>query len=89
MADRNLRDLFAPWGLDVPERALREMTLDSRIAAAGDYLLRLLATRRMGVATSRKLSPRVWLQLWPKPMVSHRMSALPRYMASLLFICVI
>ncbi len=30
VADRNLRDLLAPWVPDAPSRALREMTLDSR-----------------------------------------------------------
>ncbi|MDC9593704.1 UDP-N-acetylmuramoyl-L-alanyl-D-glutamate--2,6-diaminopimelate ligase [Xenorhabdus sp. IM139775] len=39
MADRNLRDLLAPWGVDTPELALREMTLDSRKAAAGDLFV--------------------------------------------------
>ncbi|PHM74395.1 UDP-N-acetylmuramoyl-L-alanyl-D-glutamate--2,6-diaminopimelate ligase [Xenorhabdus kozodoii] len=39
MADRNLRDLLAPWGVDTPELPLREMTLDSRKAAAGDLFV--------------------------------------------------
>ncbi|MDU6409800.1 MAG: UDP-N-acetylmuramoyl-L-alanyl-D-glutamate--2,6-diaminopimelate ligase [Yersiniaceae bacterium] len=39
MADRNLRDLLAPWVSDAPECALREMTLDSRVAAAGDLFV--------------------------------------------------
>ncbi len=39
MTDRNLRSLLAPWVPDAPERALREMTLDSRIAAAGDLFI--------------------------------------------------
>ncbi|RLM15647.1 UDP-N-acetylmuramoyl-L-alanyl-D-glutamate--2,6-diaminopimelate ligase [Gibbsiella quercinecans] len=39
MADRNLRDLLAPWVPSAPERALREMTLDSRVAAAGDLFV--------------------------------------------------
>ncbi|MEQ2026553.1 UDP-N-acetylmuramoyl-L-alanyl-D-glutamate--2,6-diaminopimelate ligase [Xenorhabdus szentirmaii] len=39
MADRNLRDLLAPWGVDAPELPLREMTLDSRKAAAGDLFI--------------------------------------------------
>ena len=38
MADRNLRDLLAPWVPNAPERALREMVLDSRVAASGDLL---------------------------------------------------
>ena len=33
MADRNLRDLLAPWVPMLPARALREMVLDSRVAA--------------------------------------------------------
>lgn len=41
MADRNLRDLLAPWVPGVPERTLREMTLDSRAAAAGDLFVAL------------------------------------------------
>ncbi|SFN77333.1 UDP-N-acetylmuramoyl-L-alanyl-D-glutamate--2,6-diaminopimelate ligase [Xenorhabdus japonica] len=39
MEDRNLRDLLAPWGVDAPELPLREMTLDSRKAAAGDLFV--------------------------------------------------
>jgi UDP-N-acetylmuramoyl-L-alanyl-D-glutamate--2,6-diaminopimelate ligase len=39
VADRNLRDLLAPWVSDAPECALREMTLDSRVAAAGDLFV--------------------------------------------------
>ncbi|MDF7681729.1 UDP-N-acetylmuramoyl-L-alanyl-D-glutamate--2,6-diaminopimelate ligase [Enterobacteriaceae bacterium ESL0689] len=39
MADRNLRDLLAPWVPDAPERILREMTLDSRTAATGDLFI--------------------------------------------------
>ncbi|CDG20330.1 UDP-N-acetylmuramoyl-L-alanyl-D-glutamate--2, 6-diaminopimelate ligase [Xenorhabdus poinarii G6] len=39
MADRNLRDLLAPWGVEAPELPLREMTLDSRKAAAGDLFV--------------------------------------------------
>lgn len=42
MADRNLRDLLAPWVQDVPSRQLREMTLDSRSAAAGDLFVAVL-----------------------------------------------
>lgn len=48
MADRNLRDLLAPWGLDVPERALREMTLDSRVAAAGDLFVAIVGHQTDG-----------------------------------------
>ncbi|WP_395756123.1 UDP-N-acetylmuramoyl-L-alanyl-D-glutamate--2,6-diaminopimelate ligase [Edwardsiella ictaluri] len=39
MADRNLRALLAPWVTQAPERALRDMTLDSRVAAAGDLFV--------------------------------------------------
>ena len=39
MADRNLRDLLAPWVSGLPARELREMTLDSRVAAAGDLFV--------------------------------------------------
>ncbi|CNH83991.1 UDP-N-acetylmuramoyl-L-alanyl-D-glutamate--2,6-diaminopimelate ligase [Yersinia pekkanenii] len=48
MADRNLRDLLAPWGLDLPARALREMTLDSRIAAAGDLFVAIVGHQADG-----------------------------------------
>ncbi|CAM3322982.1 MULTISPECIES: UDP-N-acetylmuramoyl-L-alanyl-D-glutamate--2,6-diaminopimelate ligase [Yersinia] len=48
MADRNLRDLLAPWGLDVPGRALREMTLDSRVAAAGDLFVAVVGYQTDG-----------------------------------------
>ncbi|MBT9432401.1 UDP-N-acetylmuramoyl-L-alanyl-D-glutamate--2,6-diaminopimelate ligase [Candidatus Sodalis endolongispinus] len=39
MTDRNLRELLVPWVPDATERVLREMTLDSRIAAAGDLFV--------------------------------------------------
>jgi len=39
VADRNLRDLLAPWVPGAPERPLREMTLDSRQAASGDLFV--------------------------------------------------
>ncbi|BDH47122.1 UDP-N-acetylmuramoyl-L-alanyl-D-glutamate--2,6-diaminopimelate ligase [Salmonella enterica subsp. enterica serovar Choleraesuis] len=39
MADRNLRDLLAPWVTGLPARELREMTLDSRSAASGDLFV--------------------------------------------------
>ncbi|WP_186373126.1 UDP-N-acetylmuramoyl-L-alanyl-D-glutamate--2,6-diaminopimelate ligase [Yersinia ruckeri] len=48
MADRNLRELLAPWGLDVPGRALREMTLDSRVAAAGDLFVAVVGHQTDG-----------------------------------------
>lgn len=39
MTDHNLRELLAPWMPNAPERVLREMTLDSRTAAAGDLFV--------------------------------------------------
>src|SRR5476649_1403280 len=39
VADRNLRDLLAPWVSDAPDVALRELILDSRVAAAGDLFV--------------------------------------------------
>lgn len=39
MTDRNLRDLLAPWVPGAPARPLRDMTLDSRAAAAGDLFV--------------------------------------------------
>ena len=48
MADRNLRDLLAPWVPDAPSRALREMTLDSRVAAAGDLFVAVVGHQADG-----------------------------------------
>lgn len=48
MADRNLRDLLAPWVPEAPERALREMTLDSRVAAAGDLFVAVVGHQADG-----------------------------------------
>lgn len=42
MTDRNLHDLLAPWVASLPTRALREMTLDSRTAAAGDLFVAIV-----------------------------------------------
>lgn len=39
MTDRNLRDLLAPWVPGLPACTLNEMTLDSRVAAAGDLFV--------------------------------------------------
>jgi len=39
VTDRNLRDLLAPWVPGAPARPLRDMTLDSRAAAAGDLFI--------------------------------------------------
>ncbi|EPY2900453.1 UDP-N-acetylmuramoyl-L-alanyl-D-glutamate--2,6-diaminopimelate ligase [Cronobacter sakazakii] len=48
MADRNLRDLLAPWVAGLPARALREMTLDSRVAAAGDLFVAVVGHQADG-----------------------------------------
>ncbi|WP_256741417.1 UDP-N-acetylmuramoyl-L-alanyl-D-glutamate--2,6-diaminopimelate ligase, partial [Cronobacter sakazakii] len=48
MADRNLRDLLAPWVAGLPARALREMTLDSRMAAAGDLFVAVVGHQADG-----------------------------------------
>ncbi|RKQ39924.1 UDP-N-acetylmuramoyl-L-alanyl-D-glutamate--2,6-diaminopimelate ligase [Enterobacter sp. R1(2018)] len=48
MADRNLRDLLAPWVPAAPERALREMTLDSRVAASGDLFVAVVGHQADG-----------------------------------------
>lgn len=48
MADRNLRDLLAPWVPGAPERALREMTLDSRVAASGDLFVAVVGHQADG-----------------------------------------
>ncbi|MEI7349579.1 UDP-N-acetylmuramoyl-L-alanyl-D-glutamate--2,6-diaminopimelate ligase [Pectobacterium parmentieri] len=48
MADRNLRDLLAPWVQDTPELALREMTLDSCGAAAGDLFVAIVGHKTDG-----------------------------------------
>ncbi len=47
MADRNLRDLLAPWVPNAPER-IREMTLDSRVAASGDLFVAVLGHQADG-----------------------------------------
>jgi UDP-N-acetylmuramoyl-L-alanyl-D-glutamate--2,6-diaminopimelate ligase len=48
VADRNLRDLLAPWVPTAPERALREMTLDSRVAASGDLFVAVVGHQADG-----------------------------------------
>ncbi|WP_058912246.1 UDP-N-acetylmuramoyl-L-alanyl-D-glutamate--2,6-diaminopimelate ligase [Entomohabitans teleogrylli] len=48
MADRNLRDLLAPWVPSAPGRALREMTLDSRVAASGDLFVAVVGHQADG-----------------------------------------
>lgn len=48
MADRNLRELLAPWVQGAPACALREMTLDSRNAAAGDLFVAVVGHKTDG-----------------------------------------
>ncbi|TKI08750.1 UDP-N-acetylmuramoyl-L-alanyl-D-glutamate--2,6-diaminopimelate ligase [Martelella alba] len=48
MTDRNLRDLLAPWVPSAPEPRLREMTLDSRAAAAGDLFVAIAGHKADG-----------------------------------------
>lgn len=48
MADRNLRDLLAPWVAGLAPRALREMTLDSRTAASGDLFVAIVGHQTDG-----------------------------------------
>ncbi|WP_409308187.1 UDP-N-acetylmuramoyl-L-alanyl-D-glutamate--2,6-diaminopimelate ligase [Pectobacterium sp. B1J-3] len=48
MADRNLRDLLAPWVQDTPACVLREMILDSRVAAAGDLFVAVVGHQADG-----------------------------------------
>jgi UDP-N-acetylmuramoyl-L-alanyl-D-glutamate--2,6-diaminopimelate ligase len=48
VADRNLRDLLAPWVPNAPERALREMVLDSRVAASGDLFVAVVGHQADG-----------------------------------------
>ena len=47
VADRNLRDLLAPWVPTAPGRAA-EMTLDSRVAAAGDLFVAVVGHQTDG-----------------------------------------
>jgi len=39
VTDRNLRDVLGPWVPGAPARPLRDMTLDSRLAASGDLFV--------------------------------------------------
>lgn len=48
MADRNLRDLLAPWVSGAPARVLGEMILDSRSAASGDLFVAVKGTHADG-----------------------------------------
>ncbi|MCE9982234.1 UDP-N-acetylmuramoyl-L-alanyl-D-glutamate--2,6-diaminopimelate ligase [Leclercia adecarboxylata] len=48
MADRNLRDLLAPWVSGLPARVLREMVLDSRVAASGDLFVAVVGHQADG-----------------------------------------
>lgn len=42
MTEPNLRDLLAPWVANAPELSVKEMTLDSRQAAAGDLFVAIV-----------------------------------------------
>lgn len=48
MIHRNLRELLAPWVLDAPGCALKEMTLDSRTATAGDLFVAVVGSQTDG-----------------------------------------
>lgn len=48
MADRNLRDLLSPWVPTAPRCELQKMTLDSRIAAAGDLFIAIMGHQTDG-----------------------------------------
>jgi len=48
VADRNLRDLLAPWVQTLPARELREMVLDSRMAASGDLFVAVVGHQADG-----------------------------------------
>jgi UDP-N-acetylmuramoyl-L-alanyl-D-glutamate--2,6-diaminopimelate ligase len=48
VADRNLRDLLAPQGIDAPDVVLREVVLDSRQAAAGDLFVAVVGHNNDG-----------------------------------------
>jgi len=48
VADRNLRDLLAPWVQSLPARALREMVLDSRAAGSGDLFVAVVGHQADG-----------------------------------------
>ncbi|KEY60364.1 UDP-N-acetylmuramoyl-L-alanyl-D-glutamate--2,6-diaminopimelate ligase [Serratia sp. DD3] len=48
MAERNLRDLLAPWVPEAPACQLKEMILDSRIAAAGDLFVAVVGHQTDG-----------------------------------------
>nr|WP_256350147.1 UDP-N-acetylmuramoyl-L-alanyl-D-glutamate--2,6-diaminopimelate ligase [Enterobacter sp. ENT03] len=43
-----MRDLLAPWVSALPARALREMTLDSRVAASGDLFVAVVGHQTDG-----------------------------------------
>ncbi|WP_413735253.1 UDP-N-acetylmuramoyl-L-alanyl-D-glutamate--2,6-diaminopimelate ligase [Sodalis sp. RH21] len=48
MTDLNLRELLAPWVPSAPELRLRDMTLDSRTAAAGDLFVAIAGHKADG-----------------------------------------
>ncbi len=46
--NRNLRDLLSPFSILTPRLALREITLDSRMAAKGDLFIALMGHKKDG-----------------------------------------
>ena len=68
MADRNLRDLLAPWVPNAPERILREMTLDSRVAASGDLFIAVQGHQ----ADGRRYIPQAIAQVWLPLLLKRR-----------------
>ncbi|UVK77784.1 MAG: UDP-N-acetylmuramoyl-L-alanyl-D-glutamate--2, 6-diaminopimelate ligase [Sodalis sp. Fse] len=48
VADRNLRELLAPWVPAAPMRMLKKMTLDSRNAASGDLFVAIVGHQTDG-----------------------------------------
>ena len=78
MADRNLRDLLAPLGVDAPAKALRDMTTDSRKAAAGDLFLAVKGHQSDGRHYIPQAIARVWL-LWSRKRMVRRKTAVCRF----------
>lgn len=62
MADRNLCELLAPFGVSTTNISLREMTLDSRKAAAGDLFIAVKSISQMVDTIFLKLSLKGFLR---------------------------